>query len=96
MRHTIVDLYIVIDKLHREICLATELARSMVDRVMAETYRRRRESEEAPTVRLDAAQEVEEVAEAVGVSPDVVERIFVAEAAWMLRRRYLVDVASGG
>ncbi len=97
MRHTIVDLYVIIDKLRHEICLATELDRSMVDRVMAEMYRhRRRESEEAPTARLDPAREVEEVAEAAGVSPDVVERISVAEAAWNLRRGYIVEVAGDG
>jgi len=97
MRHTIVDLYIVIEKLHHEICLATEQERSMVDRVMAKVYRhRRRESEGAPTVRLNAAQEVEEVAEAVGVSADVVERIAMAEVTWMLRRGYLVDATSTG
>ncbi len=97
IRHTIVDLYVVIDKLHHEICLATELDRSIVDRVVAEMYRhRRRESEEVPAARLDPAQEVEDVAEAVGVLPDVVERISVAEAAWMFRRGYLVEVADDG
>ena len=97
MRHTIVDRYVVIDKLHHEICLATERDRATVDRVMAETSRRRRrESGAAPTVRLDPAQEAEEVAEAVGVSLDVVEMIFVAEADWMLRRGYLVERAEDG
>ena len=94
IRHTIVDLYVVIDKLHHEICLAVELDRSTVDQVMAEMYRhRRQESEEAQAVRPDPAQEVEEVAEAVGLSLDVVERISAAEAAWMLRRGYIVEGA---
>jgi hypothetical protein len=97
MRHRIVDLYVMIEKLHHEICMAAELERSMVDRVMAEVYRhRQRESEEVPTVRRDSAREVEQVAEAVGVSPDVVERIAMAEVAWMLRRGYLVDAAGAG
>ncbi len=92
MRHTIADLYVIIDKLHHEICVATELDRAAVDRVMAAVYRHRRlASEEAPTGRLDPAEEVEEVAEAVDVSPGVVEQISVAEAAWMLRRGYVVD-----
>jgi hypothetical protein len=39
---------------------------------------------------------VEEVAEAAGVSLDVVEQISVAEAAWMLRRGYIVEVAGDG
>ncbi len=94
-RHTIVDLYVVIDKLHHEICLATELDRPTVDRVMAEVYGyRRRVSEEAPTARLDPAQEAEGVAEAAGVSLHVVEQVSAAEAAWMLRHGYLVEVAS--
>lgn len=93
-RHTIVDFYVVIDKLHHEICLATELDRATVDRVMAAVYRhRQRASEEAPTARLDPAQEVEQVAEAAGVWLDVVEQISVAEAAWMLRRGYILEVA---
>jgi hypothetical protein len=97
IRHTIVDLYVVIDKLHHEICLATELDRSTVDRIMAEMYRhRRRESEGAPAARLDPAQEAGAVAETVGVSLDLVEKISVAEAAWMLRRGYLVEVAGDG
>jgi hypothetical protein len=92
MRHTIVDLYVIIDKLHHEICVVTELDRATVDRVMAEAYRhRQRASEEAPATRLDPAQEVEEIAEALGVSPEVVEQISVAEAAWMLRRGYVLD-----
>lgn len=91
-RHRIVDLYVILDKLHHEICLATELDRAAVDGVMAEVYRhRRRASEEAPTQRLDPALEVEEVAEALGLPPEVVEQISVAEAAWMLRHGYLVD-----
>ena len=92
MRHAIVDLYVVIDKLHHEICLRTELDRSTVDRIMAEVYQHRHQaSEEAPTTPLDPAQEVEEVAERAGVPLEIVERISVAEAAWMLRRGYSVD-----
>src|SRR5574341_476998 len=92
MRHTIVDLYVIIDKLHHEICLSTELDRATVDRVMTEVYRHRRQaSEAAPAAPLDPAQEVEEVAEGAGVPLEVVERISVAEAGWMLRRGYIVD-----
>ena len=94
MRHTIVDLYVVTDKLHHEICLATEVDRLTVDRVMAEVHRHRQHvSDETPMARLDPAQEAGEVAETAGVSLDVVEKISVAEAAWMLRRGY---VAEGG
>lgn len=91
-RHSIVDLYILIDKLHHEICIATELDRATVDRVMSEVYQhRQRASQEAPMARLDPAQEVEGVAEEAGISLDVVEQISVAEAAWMLRRGYIVE-----
>lgn len=92
MRHTIVDLYVIIDKLHHEICLTTELDRSTVDRVMDVVYRHRQKaSEESPTALLDPAQEVEDVAEVACVPLEVVEQISVAEAAWMLRRGYIVD-----
>ena len=92
MRHTIVDLYVIIDKLHHEICLSTELDRATVDRVMDEVYRlRRKASEAAPTALFDPAQEVEEVAEMAHVPLEVVEKISVAEAEWMLRRGYIVD-----
>jgi hypothetical protein len=97
MRHTIVDLYVMTDKLHHEISLATELDRTTVDRVMAEAYQKRqRESEEAPAAPLHPAREAAEVAETAGVRLEVVEQIFAAEAAWMLRRGYIVEVAEGG
>jgi hypothetical protein len=95
-RHRIVDLYVIIDKLHHEICVATELERATVDRVMAEVYRhRKRASEEGPTNRLDPALEVEEVAEASGVPLETIEQISVAEADWMLRRGYIVEECPG-
>jgi hypothetical protein len=96
-RHTIVDLYVVIDKLHHEICLTTELDRSTVDQVMAEIYRRRRqESEEVPTVQPGPTQEAVEVAESLGISLGMVERIYMAEAAWMLRQGYIHGRAGEG
>jgi hypothetical protein len=92
VRHTIVDLYVLIDKLHHEICVATELDRPTVDRVIAQVYRHRQAaSEEMLTVRLDAAQEVEDVADAARVPLEVVEQISVAEVTWMLRRGYIVE-----
>jgi hypothetical protein len=95
MRHTIVDLYVIIDKLHHEICLSTELDRSTVDRIMAEVYHhRQRASEEAPTRPLDPAQEVEDIAEKTGVALEIIEQVSVAEAAWMLRRGYIVDASA--
>jgi hypothetical protein len=92
MRHTIVDPYVVLDKLHRDICLATELDRETVDRVMTEVYRYRQQaSQDAPAERADPAQEVEDVAEAAGSSIEVVEQISVAEADWLLRRGYFPE-----
>jgi hypothetical protein len=92
MRHRIAGLYIIADKLHHAICVATELDRPTVDRVMAEMYRhRRRGSRAAPTVSVDPAREVGEVAEAAGVCLELVEQISVAEAAWMLRRGYILE-----
>jgi hypothetical protein len=97
VRHRIVDLYVITDKLHHEICIATEFDRDTVDRVMAEVYRfRQRACDASPVTRLDAAEEVEEVAAAAKVSIDVVERISVAEAAWMLRRGYIVESPGDG
>jgi len=90
--HIIVDLFVMIEKLHHDICVATELDRKTVDRVMAEVYRLRGlAAENPPTGCLDPAEEVEEVADTVGVSPEVVEQISVAEADWMFRRGYLVE-----
>lgn len=92
MRHAILDLYVLTDKLHHEISLVTELDRATVDRVMGEVYRQRRlGSCEHPAAKMDPATEVEQVAEASGVSVELVEQIAVAEADWMLRRGYLVE-----
>jgi hypothetical protein len=92
MRHRIADLYVITHKLHHDLCVATELERSTVDRVMAAAYRYRQEVSETPlTPRLSPAEEVEEVAEAAAVPVEVVERLSVAEADWMLRRGYIVE-----
>ncbi len=93
-RHTIVDLFVITEKLHHEICLATEVDRPTVERIMTAMYRHRLyASEEQPLARLDPAEEVEEVAEAAGVSLVLVEEISVAEATWMLRRGYIVEAS---
>jgi hypothetical protein len=96
VRHTIVDLYVLTDKLHHEICVATELDRETVNRVMTQVYRHRRVAcHEMLTLRPDPAQEVEDVAEAAGVALEVVEQVSVVEAAWMLRRGYIVEDCPG-
>jgi hypothetical protein len=95
MRHRILDLYVITDKLHHDLCLATELDRPTVDRVMAAVYRhRQRASEASPMAHLNPAEEVEEVAEAAAVPVEVVEQISVAEADWMLRRGYIVETTT--
>ncbi len=92
-RHSIVDLFVIIEKLHHEICLATEVDRFTVDRIMTEVYRHRQQaSGERLLARLDPAEEVEDVAEAAGVSQELVEDVSVAEASWVLRRGYIAEV----
>jgi len=96
MRHIIADLYVRTDKLHHEICVMTELDRATVDRVMVEVYRQRRLGARAhPTDGLDPAADVERVAEASGVSVEMVEQIVAAETDWMLRRGYLAERSGG-
>ncbi len=90
MRHTIADFYVMTDKLHREICVFTELDRATVDRVMEEVYRQRSlDTCERLIGRPGPPARVEEVAEASGVSAELVEQIAVAETDWMTRHGYL-------
>ena len=92
-RHIIVDLFVITDKLHHGICVATEIDRPTVDRVMTRMYQhRRRIRETAPDEQPDPAEEVEDVSEAVGLPAEVVVEISVAEAAWMLRRGYFPEI----
>ena len=91
-RHVIEDCFVITDKLHHEICLATELDRPTVERVMAELYRYRQEQADLPApARPDPAQEVEEVAESLGLPEELVEAISAAETAWLTQRGYLTD-----
>ncbi len=93
-RHSIVDLFVITEKLHHDICLAAEVDRSTVDRIMTEVYRhRQRAAEERLLARLDPAEEVEDVAEAAGVPQELVEDVSVAEASWMLRRGYIAEIS---
>ena len=95
MRHRIADLYLITDKLHHDLCVATELDRSTVDRVMAAVYRHRQQALETSSAEgSNPAEEVEEVAEAAAVSVEVVERLSVAEANWMLRRGYIAETTT--
>ncbi len=95
MRHRITDLYVITDKLHHDLCVATEFDRSTVERVMAAVYRYRQEASEAsPAACLSPAEEVEEVAGAAAVPVEVVEQLSVAEANWMLRRGYIVETTT--
>ncbi len=92
MRHAIADFYVMTDKLHREICVFTELDRTTVDRVMEEVYRQRSLGAcERLTGGPGPPTRVAEVAEASGVPADLVEQIAVAEADWMMRRGYLAE-----
>jgi len=96
MRHTIADRYVVTDKLHHEICVITELDRATVDRVMEEVYRQRSLGAcERLTGGPGPTADVTRVAEASGVSAELVEQIAIAEADWMLRRGYLTERPEG-
>ncbi len=87
-RHTIAGLYLAADKLHHEICLAAEVDRPTVDRVMAEIYYRRR----GPQGRGSGKKrETEEVAQTAGVPRVIVEKISAAEAEWMAEHGYPTD-----
>jgi hypothetical protein len=92
-RHIVQELFVITDKLHHEICVATEMDRLTVDRVMAEMYRyRQRMREIQPTGESDPAEEVEEIANVTGVPQELVAEISVAEAAWMLQRGYFPGI----
>lgn len=83
-RHTIQAPFVIADKLHHEICLATETDRQTVDNVMGGLcqYRLQISSARRP------ADAIKKVAAVVGVPPEVVAAIATAEAAWMTRRGY--------
>jgi hypothetical protein len=92
-RHIIQDLFVITDKLHHDICVATEFERSVVDRVMAQMYRyRKRTRETVPSGPPEPAEEVEEVLAAAGIPQDVVVEISVAEVAWMLQHGYFPEI----
>jgi hypothetical protein len=88
-RHIVEELFIISDKLHHEICVATEIDRRTVDCVMAELCRYRKHTREAGIeTRPGLVDEVEDVAGATGVAQALVLEISDAEAAWMRRRGY--------
>lgn len=91
-RHIVAELFIITDKLHHEICVATEIDRRTVDCVMAELGRYRKHTREAGAEESRApADEVQDVAGATGVSRDLVLDIADALTAWMRRRGYRSD-----
>jgi hypothetical protein len=92
-RHVIACQAIIIEKLHHEICVATEVDRSTVDRVMSEMRRYRRRTGAEPSEAGPSAAEVEDVADVTGVPRDVVGQISNAEAAWIVRRGYVAGGA---
>jgi hypothetical protein len=81
VRHAILRQVLIPEKLHHEICIATELDRPTVDRVMAEAQRPRQTSGVPGTV--------EEIAGAAGVPPETVREILAAATDWQRRRGYL-------
>ena len=93
-RHTVESLFLALDKLHHEICVATEIERQTVDLVMTEMYwcRRSRERPTFPT-HVKSAEEAEEVARLTGIRAELVQQIAAAEAAWLLQRGYTPKTA---
>ena len=93
-RHIIESYYLALDKLHHEICVATEIDRRTVDLVMTELYWCRR-ARERPTssTRVKSVEEAEEVARVTGIRQEMVERIATAESAWLVRRGYAPKIA---
>jgi hypothetical protein len=86
-RHEIAGAVVITEKLHHEICVATEVDRPTVDRVMAEV--RRREDRVGSAARLlEDAGDLGAIADAAGVPAAVVREIVLAEGAWCARRGY--------
>jgi hypothetical protein len=90
-RHVIVRVFIILDKLHHEICLATEIDRPTVNRVMTEMDRCRRPRD--ATASPPGADAAEVVARRSDVPRALVEAIVAAETAWLRRRGYLAENA---
>jgi hypothetical protein len=92
-RHVIACQVVITEKLHHEICVATEIDRPTVDRVMGEVHRYRQRTRDAlADIGSGSTEtEIEDVADATGVAREVVGHIASAEAAWMLRRGYAAD-----
>jgi hypothetical protein len=90
-RHRIESLCLVAEKLRHAVSVATEIDGPTVERVMAAAERFRRAGDDCPGPR-GAADERTAVADAAGVPAEVVDRIAVAEAAWLCRRGYIQDM----
>jgi len=89
-RHIVEQLCIITDKLHHDICLATEIDRHTVDRVMTELCRYRKDTRVAGIEkRPRPAEEIEDVAGATGVPRELVLELADAEADWLRRRGYV-------
>lgn len=88
-RHIVEQLCIISGKLHHDICLATEIDRPTVERVMTELRRYRKDTRAVGIETEDRAiEEVDDVAGTIGASRDLVLAIAEAEAEWMRRRGY--------
>jgi hypothetical protein len=89
MKHRIAGEVVITDKLHHDICVATELERATVDRVLEEVRRRHAGLEPSLAGRLaNEAEVVDAIAEAAGVPAAVVREIVLAEQDWGHRRGY--------
>jgi hypothetical protein len=89
-RHQVQGEVVLPDKLHHDICVATELDRETVDRVMGEMRAHH------PTLAVGAAETllrtpeaVDAIAAAARVAEATVRDVIQAEAAWSRRRGYV-------
>lgn len=86
-RHRVVCEVVLSDKLYHDICVATELARSMVERVMV-AIRERYPSLPAAADQLAEPATAAVIAQAADVPVDVVREVGAAAAVWSSRRGY--------
>jgi hypothetical protein len=90
MRHRIAGEVVIPDKLHHDVCVATELPRAIVDRVLGEVRRRNAGLETGHAGGLvDDLDAVEAIAATAGVPAAVVREIILAEQRWAERRGYV-------
>ncbi len=90
-RHLIVAVAVQSQKLRQAVSVATEIDGPTVERVMAAADRIREVEGDRPGLG-GGPDELAAVAAAADVPPELVDRIAVAEAAWLSRRGYIQEL----